>query len=111
MKLAHPARFKSLDALRGLAALVVVFHHLMLSLPDALRDDLRYIDLPLLMGGRFAVMLFFVLSGFVLALPYFAGTNSAYSPYLVRRFCRLYPPFAFAVLVSALLDRKSTRLN
>jgi peptidoglycan/LPS O-acetylase OafA/YrhL len=64
---------------------------------------LRYIDLPLLMGGRFAVMLFFVLSGFVLALPYFAGTSAAYGPYLVRRFCRLYPPFAFAVLVSALL--------
>jgi peptidoglycan/LPS O-acetylase OafA/YrhL len=101
--MAHPARFKGLDSLRGLAALVVVLHHLMLSLPDGLRDDLRYIALPLNMGGRFAVILFFVLSGFVLALPYFAGTNSAYAPYLVRRFCRLYPPFAFAVLVSALL--------
>ena len=48
-------------------------------------------------------MLFFVLSGFVLSLPYFAGKNLAYGPYLVRRFCRLYPPFAFAVLISALL--------
>ena len=84
---------------------MVVVHHVMLSLPDPLRDDLRFIGLPLLMGGRFAVMLFFVLSGFVLALPYFARTNLAYGPYLVRRFCRLYPPFAFAVLVSALLCR------
>jgi peptidoglycan/LPS O-acetylase OafA/YrhL len=96
-------RIRSLDSLRGIAAVIVVVQHIMLCLPDASRENLRYINLPLLLGGRFAVMLFFVLSGFVLALPYFAGTSAAYGPYLVRRFCRLYPPFAFAVLVSALL--------
>lgn len=46
-------------------------------------------------------MVFFVLSGFVLALPYFNNKDVSYGPYLVRRFCRVYFPFAFAVLLSA----------
>ena len=103
MQIAPSHRFRSLDAFRGIAALIVVVHHVMLSLPDGIRARLDFIESPFGMGGRFAVMLFFVLSGFVLSLPYFAGTNLAYGPYLVRRFIRLYPPFAFAVLISALL--------
>jgi peptidoglycan/LPS O-acetylase OafA/YrhL len=103
MQIAPTHRFRSLDAFRGLAALVVVVHHAILSLPDGLRSQLSSIELPFAMGGRFAVMLFFVLSGFVLSLPYFAGKNLPYGAYLVRRFSRLYPPFAFAVLISALL--------
>lgn len=103
MQIAPSHRFRSLDAFRGLAALIVVVHHVILSLPDGIRGQLSFIELPFGMGGRFAVMLFFVLSGFVLSLPYFAGKNLAYGPYLVRRFSRLYPPFAFAVLISALL--------
>jgi peptidoglycan/LPS O-acetylase OafA/YrhL len=96
-------RFRSLDSLRGIAAVIVVLHHLMLAVPEASQGHFRLLDLPLSLGGRFAVMLFFVLSGFVLALPYFADKHLAYGRYLVRRFCRLYPPFAFAVLISAFL--------
>jgi peptidoglycan/LPS O-acetylase OafA/YrhL len=103
MQIAPNHRFRSLDSFRGIAALIVVVHHVMLSLPDGIRGQLGTIESLFGMGGRFAVMLFFVLSGFVLSLPYFAGTNLAYGPYLARRFCRLYPPFAFAVLISALL--------
>jgi peptidoglycan/LPS O-acetylase OafA/YrhL len=96
-------RFRSLDAFRGLAALVVVVHHVMLSLPDGVRHQFAPIESALGMGARCAVMLFFVLSGFVLSLPYFTGKNLSYGPYLVRRLSRLYPPFAFAVLISAFL--------
>src|ERR1022692_2357744 len=103
MQIAPNHRFRVLDALRGLAALVVVVHHVMLSLPDGIRGQLGFIEVASGMGGRFAVMLFFVLSGFVLALPYFAGTSLPYGRYIVRRFCRLYLPFAFAVLIAALL--------
>ncbi|MDP9126705.1 MAG: acyltransferase [Pseudomonadota bacterium] len=97
-------RFKSLDSLRGLACLIVVLHHLGLSVPETFRT--RFVeDLADLFsaGARFAVLLFFVLSGFVLALPYYAGKNDAYVPYLVRRFFRLYPPFALAIFVASLL--------
>jgi peptidoglycan/LPS O-acetylase OafA/YrhL len=103
MQIVPKHRFRSVDALRGLAALVVVVHHLIGSLPGGIRGQLGFLESAFGMGGRFAVMLFFVLSGFVLSLPYFAGKNLAYGPYLLRRFCRLYPPFAFAVLISALL--------
>lgn len=99
-------RFQALDSLRGIAAMVVVCHHGYLSVPEVARNALHYLDftpLSILMAGRFAVMLFFVLSGFVLSLPYFAGTNSSYGPYIARRFCRLYLPFAFAICVAALL--------
>ena len=72
MPIAPSHRFRSLDAFRGLAALIVVVHHVMLSVPEGLRGPLGFMESPLGMGGRFAVMLFFVLSGFVLSLPYFA---------------------------------------
>ena len=104
MPITPAIRFRALDSLRGLAAVIVMLNHTVLSIPEGSQGPfLQYIGPASAMGGRFAVMLFFVLSGFVLALPYFAGTNSAYGPYLVRRFCRVYPPFAFAVLVAALL--------
>jgi len=84
--------------------MIVVLHHVGLSVPEGLRTDFvgSLTDL-LAAAARFAVLLFFVLSGFVLALPYFEETNDAYSLYLLRRFFRLYPPFAFAILVAALL--------
>jgi peptidoglycan/LPS O-acetylase OafA/YrhL len=93
-------RFRSLDSLRGIAALIVVVHHLALVLPQATQDEFAAITLPLVLSGRFAVMVFFVLSGFVLALPYFDDKDVPYVQYIVRRFCRVYIPFAFAVVVS-----------
>jgi peptidoglycan/LPS O-acetylase OafA/YrhL len=86
--------------LRGIAALIVVVHHLALAVPEAARDALPSVSSPFILSGRFCVMVFFVLSGFVLALPYVDHDRVSYGPYLVRRFCRIYIPFAFAVLVS-----------
>lgn len=49
-----------------------------------------------------AVVFFFVLSGFVLALPFLSGRSSVI-PFLIRRVCRLGPPFLGSVLVGLLL--------
>lgn len=98
-------RFRSLDSLRGIAALVVVVHHLTYALPDVEKAH-PLASAPLMLSGRFAVMVFFVLSGFVLALPYFANKSLPYGWYLLRRFSRIYLPFAFAVVVSAVLCRQ-----
>ncbi len=54
--------------------------------------------------GRPAVILFFVLSGFVLTLPFVHGVAQSYGRFLTRRFFRLYPPLVVVVLVSALLQ-------
>lgn len=60
-------------------------------------------EFPLLFftNGRAAVIVFFVLSGFVLALPYADGRAPGYSAFVLRRICRIYLPFAAAILCSA----------
>ena len=102
-------RLRRLDALRGIAAFVVVVNHAALAVPEAIRESLPSVSSPFLISGRFCVMVFFVLSGFVLTLPYVSGKAVSYGSYLVRRICRIYIPFAVAVLFSAvccsLLDR------
>ena len=96
-------RYRSLDSLRGVAALAVVGHHVTLCMPEDWQARHPVLCLPFLLVGRCAVILFFVLSGFVLALPYFSGKSVPYTRYVSRRMLRLYPPFAFAVLLAVVL--------
>ncbi len=49
------------------------------------------------MAGREAVLLFFALSGFVLALPYLSGRDRSYEEYAIRRVFRIYLPYIVAV--------------
>ena len=108
-------RFDVLDALRGLAALEVLIHHCFIAFPVFWAANflaplspgaawlLSYTPLHLLWSGQEAVIFFFCLSGFVLALPYVDGRAPLYGPYLIRRFCRIYLPFAGVALLSLLL--------
>jgi peptidoglycan/LPS O-acetylase OafA/YrhL len=93
--------FGELDSLRGLAALVVVFHHFVL-----LGDPMSYAKLVshVMINGHSAVVLFFVLSGFVLALPIARGTAQPYTAYLVRRVCRIYLPYLAALSLALTCD-------
>lgn len=101
-------RFTELDAVRGLAALSVVFLHF---------HDAWYIGLPhpvgplqivglfflrLIYTGRSAVFLFFVLSGFVLSLPLLRGKHQPYSTYVVRRILRIWAPYVCSLLLALL---------
>ena len=90
-------RLLQLDALRGLAAVAVVLHHLRSAFEPG---PAKWYLLPFF-GGESAVVLFFVLSGYVLSLPYWTGKSGPYLPYLVRRLCRVYLPFAGALLLAA----------
>ena len=94
-------RFFELDALRGLAALCVVVHHFRLAFQVG-RTTLTVPHLLLFpfLAGPQSVMLFFVLSGFVLSIPLFSTRPFSYRKYLVRRFCRIYLPFLAALLIS-----------
>lgn len=58
--------------------------------------------IPLFAGGK-SVILFFVLSGYVLALPYWRDRQLTYGKYLVRRFCRIYLPYLGALLFAVLV--------
>lgn len=100
-KLQTGQHFAELDSLRGLAASIVVFHHFVL-----LRDTTSYSKfvLHVMFNGHSAVILFFVLSGFVLALPIARGTAQPYTVYLVRRVCRIYLPYLAALSLALTCD-------
>ncbi|WP_166806078.1 acyltransferase [Cryobacterium sp. TMT2-10] len=106
----RPERINSLDGLRGLAALAVIVSHSMITNPSvepASIDPsgaptwvwiLAYTPLHLFWAGTEAVIVFFVLSGFVLMLPYVAGRAPHWASYYPKRLVRLYGPVLVAVL-------------
>ncbi|WP_056524353.1 acyltransferase family protein [Sphingomonas sp. Leaf339] len=98
-------RYVALDALRGLAALIVVFHHSLLILPgytDAMESN--WLLRPFIAGPS-AVYVFFVLSGFVLFLLFYGKDGHHLTAFAARRLLRLYPPVFAAVLVALLIVR------
>ncbi|MEQ6898469.1 acyltransferase [Microbacterium sp. KR10-403] len=108
-------RLNSLDGLRGVAALIVVVHHCFLVSPafaaayyggqtgdSPLRQALIYSPLHLVWGGAEAVVVFFVLSGFVLARG-IRSSSFDWFAYFPSRILRLYVPVAGAVALGFLL--------
>ena len=98
-------RSAELDGLRGLAALAVFFSHLVGLVADTGNWAVRPSPWHVLWDGRTAVMLFFVLSGYVLTLPYTGSRARLLEPvsFWVRRITRLYPAYWFALALSLLL--------
>lgn len=109
-------RYQSLDGLRGVAALVVVVHHALFTSAafsavyfgrhapvDGLAYALTYSPLHLLWDGKAAVTVFFVLSGFVLTLPFDATPRQSWIGYYPRRLVRMFLPIWGAVLAAVAL--------
>ncbi|WP_271749389.1 acyltransferase family protein [Cohnella sp. JJ-181] len=93
-----------LDALRGLAAVIVLLGHVYAvhaehSAAASLLFDAAYSPLVFLVNGHAAVVFFFVLSGFVLSLPILGSKKVAYRSYLVKRFFRIYVPYAACIAI------------
>lgn len=110
-------RIVAFDGLRGIAALLVLFHHTLLVLPDfanyewygagqpahgAIEWLLLRTPLRLMWAGQERALLFFVLSGFVLGIPWLDGRGASYGRFLAGRFCRLYPPYLVAMAAAAI---------
>lgn len=110
-------RYAGLDALRGFAAAVVVFHHISLTFPSFVGGDivaparapwpgdpwavvLQMTPLNLFFAGPQAVLLFFVLSGFVLTLPFDRPAGIHWPSYYPKRLLRLYLPIAASVILA-----------
>jgi peptidoglycan/LPS O-acetylase OafA/YrhL len=110
-------RIVALDGLRGVAAIMVLLHHALIMLPKfadyewysrvpahmsfgeflLLRTPLR-----LVWAGQERAIMFFVLSGFVLCLPWLNGKPQSYGRFLLGRLCRIYPPYIAAMALAAL---------
>ncbi|WP_406636675.1 acyltransferase family protein [Pseudarthrobacter quantipunctorum] len=107
-------RLASLDGLRGVAAVVVLVHHSLLLIPqlslvNAFRPAnesplvwlLTYTPLRIFWAGSEAVLVFFVLSGMVLALPALrVGKSFDWRAYYPARIVRLYLPVVAAIMLA-----------
>lgn len=119
------SRYRSLDGLRGLAAAVVVIHHCLLVSPDlslavASIDTQKvepwvwwstFTPLHLLWAGTEAVYVFFILSGFVLTLPFVGAARPGWRAYYAKRFVRIYLPVWASLVVALLLAWIAPRLG
>lgn len=94
-------RIRSLDSLRGLAALAVVLYHFSLVVPGVYFRLQAIWPLRPVIAGPTAVLVFFALSGFVLYLSFQRHDRDDWTTFAARRLARLYPPVAAAVLLSA----------
>ncbi len=106
------SRILSLDALRGIAALIVLFDHLQNSfLPHLLGGEGDHktgvwylVPLCFLLNGALSVALFFVLSGFVLTQRFFESGRILDIPdAILKRWPRLAGPVVIVSLLSGLM--------
>ncbi|ATJ91024.1 hypothetical protein HK16_11530 [Acetobacter senegalensis] len=99
-------RREELDALRGIAAVVVLLHHAhwLWPPPWALPDSLLlHTPLRMIATGRAPVLFFFVLSGFVLTLAVQRRKSFRMTDWYWRRTLRLCLPITAGLLLSLLL--------
>jgi peptidoglycan/LPS O-acetylase OafA/YrhL len=89
-------RIDSLTGIRGLAALLVVYSHL---------AEARFFSLSPLFPGEVGVMVFFTLSGFLMAFLYGHKdfNYAAVARYGIARFARIAPAYLFVVVASYLI--------
>ncbi len=120
---ARPFDLRAFDGLRGLAALYIVAHHARIDLWEgshrALASGgfaavLAFATVPLRYGAE-VVLLFFLLSGFVIHLRQARSLARGETPsfgalaFFRRRARRLVPPLLFALVLTAGLDAAGSR--
>lgn len=114
-------RLKSIDALRGIAALGVVLYHSMLQTTNAVPDNFFRWPVKLLQFvssfGYIGVFLFFVISGFCIHLQW-AKSRANQQPQAIqfgsfwkRRIRRLYPPYLIAFALFMIMAALTTGIN
>lgn len=89
-----PSRIEKLDALRGVAALMVFMAHCP---PPGLGHAWW---LQPLRDGYGAVLIFFLLSGYVLALQLEGRQRPGYAGFLTRRVFRIWPAYAVVLVLT-----------
>jgi peptidoglycan/LPS O-acetylase OafA/YrhL len=109
----EPKRIDYLDSIRGLAALCVLISHTVAAFvwPPIYSKILQLPYLRILQEGPAAVVMFFVLSGYVLSKPYVSPSAISsrrrmfVSTFYLRRFTRIWLPW-FAVFLISIAAKK-----
>lgn len=130
MELSRAHQIDSLEALRGIAAVIVVLFHIGVSFfpyaffgpagsfPQHSRFEDNFFGSPFFffVNGSYAVALFFILSGFVLSIGYFSANNKEVAQHIIlkqslKRYFRLAIPAGVSVLIAYVLIALSLNMN
>lgn len=95
----HPTAY--FDGIRGIAVLIVWLSHTS-GRGQSLTEWLSFHGI-----GHIGVMLFFVLSGYLLSLPFKDNRPFSFKNYLIRRFLRIAPLF-YLLVVAVFLNQSLT---
>jgi len=99
------ARLDYLDSIRGVAALLVVFHHVFEWLIK--RNEINYPTLVYISEsvnlGRLGVIVFFITSGFVIPWSLKIDSPHALKEFAIKRFFRLYPAYWFSIVAAVMI--------
>ncbi len=95
------------DGLRAFACLLVVFHHVGLTLDFKAGVAENWLGIFVPIGG-YGVVIFFVLSGFLLSRPFWSALRAgeklpSLRTYFLRRFARIVPGFWLSMVLSLIL--------
>jgi len=101
-------RVAGADFLRATACLLVLIHHLVLRI-DLNKTEGFQPALTALRFGNFGVAIFFILSGFLLALPFWHSLDAGYAmpdlrTYVLRRAARIVPGYWVALTAGFILS-------
>lgn len=105
-------RIKAFDGMRGLAAVIVMIFHVITwtkighaanysyDFPTISWKALTVTPLKLLWSGNEAVILFYIIGGFVVAKPYIEGRDLDFLSFFKKRFSRLVLPYWLVLVVT-----------
>lgn len=91
-------RITEIDALRGIAALLVVLYHYTFHYDRRFGHVASDYNTELFSFGHYGVQLFFIISGFVIFMSVSRGRSA--SDFLIKRAFRLYPAYIAAVVIT-----------
>jgi peptidoglycan/LPS O-acetylase OafA/YrhL len=101
----HSNKLAKLEAVRGFAAVYVVLHHLFSARLFIGGKDFSF----LFRFGQEAVILFFLLSGFVIQYAYNRSGDKTFNTFFLKRFLRIYIPLTiifFANYLVLVIEKK-----
>jgi peptidoglycan/LPS O-acetylase OafA/YrhL len=99
-------RLRSIDGLRGWAALSVVCFHIFFEVFGVRFPEFRNFFISGIINGALDVRIFFLVSGMALAYPYFLSQDKNYVKNMyIKRYFRLAFPIAIAILTLFVIDR------
>ena len=114
-KSSQSQRIEIFDGMRGLASVIVmIFHMAVWTVYGYSANEYKVFansfwrvatqtPLKMLWGGNEAVLVFYIIGGFVLARPYLSGRKLDFKPFIIKRWIRLMLPYVLVIAMTSIL--------